>query len=126
MRFAQLPIAVAAAALSGLAAWVGARHGVALIELQTHLNLVGWMSMGLYGLYYCSPGPVVRPRLAWSQAAAATLGFVAMSGGLAALGATGDRRLGAIVAAGALFAVVGMVLFLVQVLTARRTAPAYA
>jgi hypothetical protein len=123
MRIAQTLVAVAAAAVLGglgLAAWLGLRHDFSPIAAQMHLNLLGWMSLGLYGLYYCAPGPVLRPRLAWVQAIAAILGFAAMSGGIAALGATGDRRFGALVAVGVLLAAAALALFLVQVLAEGR------
>ena len=64
----------------------------------------------------------MRPRLAWTQAGVATLGFVAMTGGLAALLSTGDPRFEPIISVGALCAFAGMALFLFQVVTERRGA----
>lgn len=121
MRIAQPLIAVAVgAALAGLAAWTSLRHGVSSIDVQAHLTLLGWLSLAAYGFYYCVPGPVRRPRLAVSQAAAAILGFLAMTGGTAALDMTGDPRFAAVAGAGVLLAAVGLVLFLAQLLPAGR------
>jgi hypothetical protein len=116
MRIVQYFIAVAAVGGQGLAVLLGQRPDAAPMAAQMQLNLLGWMSLGLYGLYYCSPGPVMRPRLAWLQAVAAILGFAGICGGMAALAATGDQRFGALVAVGALLAVAGVVLFVVQLL----------
>jgi hypothetical protein len=122
MRIAQLCIAVAAAVLCGFwLAPLAMRHEAALIAAQPYLNLLGWASMGLYGIYYCSPGPVLRPRLAWTQAGAATVGFAAITGGLAALAATGDARFAAVAALGLLAALLAMALFAAQLLIAGAT-----
>jgi hypothetical protein len=117
MRIAQLCIAVAAAVLGGIwLAPLAMRHELALMAAHPYLNLFGWASIGLYGIYYCSPGPVSRPRLAWIQAAAAALGIAAITGGLAALGATGDARFAPVVALGALSALLALLLFAAQLL----------
>ena len=124
MRIAQYCIAVAAtAALCGMTVGItmAIRQDFSLMPAHAHLNLLGWVSMALYGLYYRG-AEAIRPRLAWSQAIVATIGFVAMSGGLALLLGTGQERFEAIVSVGAIFAFLGMALFLFQVVTERRTA----
>ncbi len=118
MRIAQYCIAVAAtAALCGMSLGIAMaiRQDFSLMPAHAHLNLLGWVSMALYGLWYRG-AEIVRPRLAWTQAIAATIGFVAMAGGLAAMLSTGDHRFEAIISVGAIFAVLGMALFLAQVL----------
>jgi hypothetical protein len=73
----------------GLAALTGMGLGIAmgisqdfrLAPVHAHLNLLGWVSMLLYGLYYRG-APRLAGRLAWTQVLVATAGFVAMTGGL--------------------------------------------
>jgi hypothetical protein len=122
VRVEQFCIAVGAtAALCGMSLGIAmaVRQDFTLMPAHAHLNLLGWVSMALYGLYYRGAA-AIRPRHAWIQAGVATLGFVSMNGGLAALLSTGEPRFEAIVSAGAICAVLGMLLFLVQVVTERR------
>ncbi len=119
MRIAQYCISVAATAAlcgMGLGIFMAVNQDFTLAPAHAHLNLLGWVSMALYGLYYRGVD-VLRPRLAWTQAIAGTVGFVCMAAGLGAMLATGNERFEAIISVGALFAVAGMALFLFQVVT---------
>jgi hypothetical protein len=126
MRIAQYCLSVAAtAALCGMSLGIAMaiRQDFTLAPAHAHLNLLGWVSMALYGLYYRGAA-AIRPRLAWTQAIAGTVGFVAMFGGLAVLLSTGDMRAEAAISFGAVASVLGMALFLFQVATEhRRPAP---
>lgn len=122
MRIAQFSIGVAATAALcgiGLGIFMAIHHDFTLMPAHAHLNLLGWVSMALYGLYYRGVA-VLRPRLAWTQAIAGTLGFIAMSSGLAAMLATGNGDFEAVISVGALLSALGMALFLFQVLTENR------
>lgn len=124
MRVAQYCIAVAAVAGLGgmsLGIFMATRHDFTLAPAHAHLNLLGWVSMALYGLWYRG-AETVRPRLAWTQAIVATVGFVTMAGALGLLLATGERGYEGLIGVGAIFAVTGMALFLFQVLTDGQTA----
>jgi hypothetical protein len=124
VRIERFCIAVgASAALCGMSLGIAMaiRQDFTLMPAHAHLNLLGWVSMALYGLYYRGAA-AIRPRLAWTQAGVATAGFVAMTGGLAALLSTGDPRFEAVVSVGAVAAFVGMALFLLQVVTEGRAA----
>jgi hypothetical protein len=126
MRIAHYCIAVAALAAlcgMGLGIFMAVVQDFTLMPAHAHLNLLGWVSMALYGLWYRG-ADIVRPRLAWSQAIVATIGFVTMSGALAAMLATGNYGLEPIVSLGATFTVLGMALFLAQVLLEGRRAAA--
>jgi hypothetical protein len=124
VRIEHFCIAVGATAAlcgMGLGIAMAVRQDFTLMPAHAHLNLLGWVSMALYGLYYRGAA-VLRPRLAWTQVGFATAGFVAMTGGLAALLSTGNARFEAIISVGAICAFVGMALFLFQVVTERRVA----
>ena len=134
MRIAQYCLAVAAsAALCGmsLGIYMAANQDFTLAPAHAHLNLLGWVSMALYGLWYRG-AEIVRPRLAWTQAIVATVGFAIMVVALALLLATGEHRFEALIGVGAIFTVLGMLLFLFQILTdgravaAGRSGPAWA
>jgi len=76
----------AAAALVGMGLGIamGITQDFTLSPVHAHINLLGWVSMLLYGLYYRGVGEQVG-RLAWVQVTAAALGFVSMTAGLALL-----------------------------------------
>jgi hypothetical protein len=85
----EMPIAYfcfitgAIAGLTGmsLGIYMGMAQDFSLTPVHAHLNLLGWVTMVLYGLYY--RGLRSSTRLAWIQVIAAALGFPMMTGGLA-------------------------------------------
>lgn len=126
MRIEKYCIAVAATAAlcgMGLGIFMAVNQDFTLMPAHAHLNLLGWVSMALYGLYYRGAG-LLRVRLAWVQAGVATLGFVLMTGALAALLVTLDHRFEALIGIGACLSLLAMALFLVQVVTEERPARA--
>lgn len=100
---------------------MAANHDFSLAPAHAHLNLLGWVSMALYGLWYRG-AEIARPRLAWTQAIVATLGFVAMAGALGAMLATGNAAFEPAIGIGSVLTVLGMAMFLFQVLTEGRVA----
>ena len=115
-----------AAALAGmsLGVYMGIAQDFALAPAHAHANLLGWVTMAIYGLYHRN---ALRSdsRLAWVQAGCGAAGFVLMSGGLGLYLATQAAALVGVVIAGSLLAVAGMLLFLAIVIRdARRDAPA--
>jgi len=62
---------------------MGITQDFSLTPVHAHINLLGWVSMMLYGLYYrAAPRP---RRLGWMQAGIAFVGMATMTIGLAAL-----------------------------------------
>ena len=74
--------AVAALCGMGLGIFMGISHDFSLTPVHAHVNLLGWVTMTLYGVYYRGTAAPIG-RLAWTQVGAAALGFPAMTGGLA-------------------------------------------
>lgn len=108
-------------ALGGMS--LGIHMGIAgdftLAPAHAHLNLLGWVTMALYGLWHRT-GRRVSGALAWTQAGCGATGALMMSGGLGLMLAKGhDPAFVPFIIAGALFAVTGMALFLLLVLTER-------
>jgi len=110
-------IFAAAAALVGmsLGIFMGAREDFTLAPVHAHLNLLGWVSMFLYGLYY--RGETRAPgRLAWLQVAVAAAGFPAMTGGLAILLTGGGAIAYTLVMLGSILTIGSMALFMTALL----------
>jgi hypothetical protein len=125
MRLAYFCFIVAAlAALTGmcLGIWMGMNEDFTLAPAHAHINLLGWVTLSLYGLYHRG---VARASngLAWTQVAAATLGVPLMTGGLAAFLATGADT-GGLIIAGAFLVLLGMLLFVVVLVLDLRAAGA--
>lgn len=126
MRIAYFCFIVATlAALTGMGLGIsmGMAKDFSLTPVHAHLNLLGWVTMALYGLYYRAASKAERP-LAWVQVLAAALGFPLMTGGLAimlSVGSSMSTRLFVIEAepiiiAGALLSFISMALFLIVVM----------
>jgi hypothetical protein len=121
-------IAAALAGLTGmsLGIWMGVHEDFTLAPVHAHINLLGWVTLSLYGLYHRG---VERAGngLAWTQVGAAALGMPLMTGGLAAYLATGADG-APFILAGALLVGLGMALFLAVLLAdlrrGRRSRPA--
>lgn len=115
-------ITAAAAGLGGLGLgiYMGLNEDFTLAPAHAHLNLLGWVTMSLYGLYH--RGVISRDaRLAWAQVGCGALGFPLMSGGLAVYLATHDPALAALVAGGSFLCLASMALFIaILILDARR------
>mgnify|MGYP000280056331 FL=1 len=78
-----LRLAVAFALLGvGLGYFMGATHQFLLSPVHAHINLLGWVSMFLYGLFYRTAPEVAAGWLPKVHAALAILGLPVMMIGL--------------------------------------------
>jgi hypothetical protein len=102
-----------ASALVGMVAGIvmGILQDFTIAPAHAHLNLLGWVTMALYGLYHRSIGRV-GGWLGWTQVLTGALGAATIGGGLALYLQTGDHAFFPLVIAGSLLAFAGMVLFL--------------
>ena len=118
-------IAAAVAALCGmsLGIFMGVRGDFTLVPVHAHINLLGWVSLALYGLYHRGVARADN-RLAWTQVACAAVAVPVMTGAIAALLLTGSERFVALAIFGSLLAMTGMALFLAVVIADLRRAPA--
>jgi cbb3-type cytochrome oxidase subunit 1 len=91
---------------------MAATHDHLLSPAHAHLNLVGWVTMGLFGLYYRLT-PVAAGRLAWVHFALALVGVLLMVPGIA-LAVLGQTEVLAI--AGSFATIGSMLLFVLTVL----------
>ncbi len=109
--------------MAGLSALVGTTAGIimgisqdfTIAPAHAHLNLLGWVTMALYGLYHRSIGRV-GGWLGWTQVLTGALGAALMASGLALYLSEGDHRFMPLVVVGSLLAFLGMALFVAVVL----------
>jgi hypothetical protein len=108
--------------LSSLTAVIGVSLGVymglasdhTLAPVHVHLNLVGWVSLFLFGLFY-KLHPDVIGGAAVVQVSMVLIGYVVMMGGLAGLLLTGNAAFMPLAVIGALLVWAGFLLFLILV-----------
>jgi hypothetical protein len=106
------------AALAGMVLGIvmGIRQDFTLSPAHAHLNLLGWVTMALYGLYHRSIGRV-GGWLGWTQVLAGAIGAALMSAGLGLYLQTGDHAIVPVVVVGSLMAFFGMGLFVALLVT---------
>ncbi len=66
--------------LSGMALgqYMGAHEDFTLAPLHAHMNLLGWVTPVLFGIFYALTKDTYSPRLAWLNFALSTLGMLGM------------------------------------------------
>jgi len=87
---------------------------------HAHLNLLGWVSMAIFGTFYALARDSYSPRLAWIQFALSNLGTIIMITLLARMLATNDESLGPLVGIGDILTILGQIVFGWQVVRAAR------
>jgi hypothetical protein len=112
-------VSAAAYALAGMGFGIvmAASHDHTLMTVHAHLNLLGWVSMAIYGLFYHTVPAAAETRLARLHVGVATLGLWIMIPGVA-MAVLGMTEGPAII--GSLLTILGMLLFATRVATARR------
>jgi hypothetical protein len=114
MRISDFCFAVAAlCALGGMALGIvmGISQDFTLAPAHAHLNLLGWVTMAIYGLYHRGAGRT-GGFAGWLQVGSGAVGALLMSVGLGVYLATGSDSLAPLVIAGSLLVVASMLMFL--------------
>ena len=57
---------------------MGATEDFTMMPAHAHLNLLGWVTLALYGTFYALTASTLSPRLAWINFALSTAGTVLM------------------------------------------------
>lgn len=114
-------IFAATCALGGmvLGIMMGLSQDFTLAPAHAHLNLLGWVTMAIYGLYHRGVGRVSSVA-GWLQVGSGAAGAAIMTGGLGHYLVTGSDRFFLLVLTGPILAVVAMVIFLILVLADMR------
>jgi uncharacterized membrane protein YgdD (TMEM256/DUF423 family) len=96
--------------------WMAGKEDFAAAPAHAHLNLIGWVTMALYGTFYALTQNTMSVKLAWTQFAVSTIGILIMIPSLFLLLLNGnDPKFEPGVAAGSMIVALGMVLFGVSV-----------
>lgn len=105
--------------LSGMiwGSYMGATHDHAMMPAHAHLNLLGWVTLSIMGGYYALPGN--QPRvLAWVNFVLSALGAILMAVLLPQV--LTEKLPGAIMPIAEAPAILGMICFLISVISAAR------
>lgn len=100
----------------GLGIVMGISQDFTLAPAHAHLNLLGWVTMAIYGLYHRSMGRT-KGIAGWLQVGSGALGAVLMTLGLAVYLSTGADRAFPMVVAGSVLVAAAMLMFLGLVVT---------
>jgi hypothetical protein len=101
----------------GLGIFMGIVQDFTLAPSHAHVNLLGWVTMALYGLYHRGIGRV-SGLAGWLQVGSGALGAALMAVGLGLyLSAGHDERFVPVVIVGSLLALFAMLMFLGLVVT---------
>ena len=105
---------------------MGASENFSTMPAHAHLNLLGWVTMAIYGTFYALTQATLSPRLAWTNFALAAGGVALMIPSLALYLAGGrDTKFIPGLVAGEILTVLSLLVFAVSVwreLTRQRAA----
>ena len=82
-----------------------------LAPAHAHLNLLGWVTMSIYGGFYALTRQTMSSRLAWINYGCATLGVAIMIPTLAVFLSTGNQALGPVIGLGGLLNIIALLTF---------------
>jgi cbb3-type cytochrome oxidase subunit 1 len=88
-----------------------AQHDFTMRTVHVHLNLLGWVSCALYGVYLRLHPAAAASRLARVHFFVAHIGFVLFVSGLAILALSDEQRGVVPTASGGLVSLLGIILF---------------
>ncbi|MBU1325026.1 MAG: cbb3-type cytochrome c oxidase subunit I [Alphaproteobacteria bacterium] len=98
----------------GLGIWMGSQQDFTLRPVHAHINLIGWTSLTLMGLFYRALPHAAQGRLPWIQFALMLVGFLLMMPSLA-LVLLGQVQALPVLIAGEVTTALGILLFAVIV-----------
>jgi cbb3-type cytochrome oxidase subunit 1 len=102
---------------------MGAMQDFRLVHVHAHINLLGWVALGLAGLLYAVHPHLARGWLAHAHYWLHTVGLLVFMGAFAS-GVLTEHKPMAAVAAGATMVSLGVLLFAINVFTRLRAAAA--
>lgn len=93
-----------------LGIYMGISHDHKLAPVHVHLNLIGWVSMFLFGLFY-KAHPAAIDKVAIAQVLLSAVGYIAMLSGLAGLLISAHPAFQPLTVGGSLTVWIGFALF---------------
>ena len=115
-NFLRLGVLAALVGMS-LGAWMGAKETFTLMPVHAHINLLGFASMMLFGLFYRSFPAAAQGWMPVAHFALAVIGFLVMVPTLAWM-LLGHPEIGPVLGISTIVLVVSMLLFVVIVFRA--------
>jgi hypothetical protein len=99
-----------------LGEYMGANENFTLAPLHAHINLLGWVTLALYGTFYTLTKDTYSPKLAWTNFVLSSVGILAMIPVLALLltAPDGAKTYGPLAGATGGIALLGLLVFLVS------------
>lgn len=94
---------------------MGATEDFTLAPAHAHLNLVGWVTMALYGTFYALTRGSMSTRLAWINFVFALLGGLILIPSLTMFLSSNDSKLIPVMIVGEVLTVLGMLVFAISV-----------
>jgi hypothetical protein len=96
--------------------YMGSNEDFTLAQAHAHLNLVGWVTMALYGTFYALTRGTMSNTLAWINYVISTLGTVVMITGLSLFLSHGnDSKYVPVMVPGEILTTLGMAVFAISV-----------
>ena len=95
---------------------MGASGDFTLMPAHAHLNLLGWVTMSLYGTFYALTRESMSCKLAWANFGLSAAGVLVMIPFLAMMLASGNEALEVYVAIGGGISMLGLIVFGVSVM----------
>jgi hypothetical protein len=91
---------------------MGEANDFVMAPAHAHLNLLGWVTMALYGVFYALTQKTMSVKLAWANFTASALGVIVMIPSLALfLGNGNDPKYIPEIVVGEVLTVLGMLIF---------------
>ena len=100
----------------GAGMYMGGVEDFRMAPAHAHLNLLGWVTMALYGTFYALTAKTMRPALAWTNYALSAVGVVFAIPPLAYMLVTGSKEYTAVMVTGEVLTVLALLVFLVSVM----------
>jgi len=94
---------------------MGQANDFQLAPAHAHLNLLGWVTMALYGTFYALTAQTMSPRLAWINFVLSLAGILIMIPSLAIFLATSNKDLIMAMTLGETLSVLALLTFLTSV-----------
>ena len=94
---------------------MGAAEDFTMMPAHAHLNLLGWVTMALYGTFYALTHASLKPKLAWTNFILSAIGVAAMIPSLALYLTGHDAKSLPGIIAGEAATVLGLLVFSVSV-----------
>lgn len=94
--------------------WMGAHEDFRLMPVHAHLNLVGWVTMALYGGFYALTAKTYSPRLAWLNWALSTVGVLILIPSLAIFLLTQSTSIAPLLITGECITLLSLITFLIS------------